>query len=123
MTALAKLRRSCRQAHRRPHGLGVLDRVITTWPVYRTARASTRLTVTGNNVTLSGYDFSLNGGWQVDASGDRDTIENSNFMVGANELVPIVAGASSTNLSVLHNTIDGSGDRASPHLSVTPVLG
>ena len=47
-------------------------------------------------------------------TGNNDTIENSNFAVGANELIPIVAGASSTNLSVLYDTIDGGGDSGNP---------
>src|SRR5262245_49447318 len=35
------------------------------------------ITVTGNNVTLDGYDFSLNGGWGVVVQGANTTILNS----------------------------------------------
>ncbi len=72
------------------------------------------INVTGNGVTLNGYDFSLNGGWRVNVTGKNDTIENSNFAVGANQQIPITAGATATNLSVLYNTIDGGGASANP---------
>jgi hypothetical protein len=65
--------------------------------------------VTGNNVTLNGYDFSLAGGWQVYVQGSNDTIENSNFKVGSNNLVPIGSSTSASNLTVIYNTIDGGG--------------
>src|SRR5215471_9473988 len=42
------------------------------------------VTVTGNNVTLSGYDFSLNGGWGVYITGTGATIQDSYFRVGSN---------------------------------------
>ena len=38
--------------------------------------------ITGNNVTLSGYDFSLHGGYGVLVTGANDTITNSNFGLG-----------------------------------------
>ena len=43
--------------------------------------------VTGNNVTLNGYDFSLNGGWEVyiEDGASNTLIENSNFLVGSND--------------------------------------
>jgi hypothetical protein len=72
------------------------------------------INVTGKNVTLNGYDFSLGGGWRVNVTGANDVIENSNFKVGTRELAPITAGATSTNLSVLYNTIDGGGATGTP---------
>ena len=48
--------------------------------------------ITGNNVTLNGFDFSLHGGWSIDvASGvTGTTIENCNFSMGASETVAIL---------------------------------
>src|SRR5882724_5655299 len=41
--------------------------------------------ISGSNITLSGYDFSLNGGWGVSInSGNNVTVENSKFVVGSN---------------------------------------
>jgi T5SS/PEP-CTERM-associated repeat protein len=65
--------------------------------------------VTGNNVTLNGYDFSLNGGWDVYVTGTNDVIENSFFKVGTANQQPIGAGISASNLTIIDNTIDGSG--------------
>ena len=68
------------------------------------------VTVTGNNVTLNGYDFSLNGGWEVYVSGASNTvIENSKLLVGSNNLVPIQSNSAASNLTVEYNTIDGGG--------------
>ena len=56
------------------------------------------VTVTGNNVTLHGYDFSLNGGWEVYVSGASNTvIENSKLLVGSNNLVPIQSNSAASN--------------------------
>ena len=66
------------------------------------------VTVTGSNVTLSGYDFSLNGGWGVVVQGANTKILDSNFKVGSNGNMPILATASSSNLTVMSVTIDGS---------------
>jgi hypothetical protein len=68
------------------------------------------ITVTGNNITLDGYDFSLNGGWGVVVQGANTKILNSNFFVGANSNKPILAAVSSSNLSVAFSTIDGHND-------------
>ena len=68
------------------------------------------VTVTGNNVTLNGYDFSLNGGWEVYVSGASNTvIENSKFLVGSNNLVPIQSNSAASNLTIEYNTMDGGG--------------
>jgi hypothetical protein len=68
------------------------------------------INVTGNNVTLDGYDFSLNGGWGVVVQGANTKILDSNFFVGANSNKPILAAVSSSNLSVAFSTIDGHDD-------------
>lgn len=68
------------------------------------------VTVTGSNVTLDGYDFSLNGGWGVVVQGANTKIMDSNFLVGANSNKPILATASSSNLTVMYSTIDGHND-------------
>ena len=66
------------------------------------------IVVSGNNVTLNGYDFGRAGGWgiYVGAKATNTVIRNSNFLVGANNLVPINAGAGSGNLTILDNTFD-----------------
>ena len=58
------------------------------------------ITVTGNNVTLDGYDFSLNGGWQVRCESANTTIVNSKFVIGANNLSAIFGPSNGTNISV-----------------------
>lgn len=66
--------------------------------------------IAGNNVTLSGYDFSGGGGWTVYVdSGTNVTIENSNFLVGSNHQDPIFVSAPASNVSILNNVIDGAG--------------
>ncbi|MET4290675.1 hypothetical protein ABIB06_001442 [Bradyrhizobium sp. LB8.2] len=68
------------------------------------------VTVTGNGITLDGYDFSLDGGWGVVVHGDNTKIQNSNFFVGANSNKPILAAVSSSNVTVAYCTIDGHND-------------
>lgn len=72
--------------------------------------------ITGNNVTLDGYDFSLNGGWTVQINGAANTrIVNSLFVETASQgQPPIVTDAAATNLYVGYTTIDGGGTLASP---------
>jgi hypothetical protein len=70
------------------------------------------VTVTGNNVTLDGYDFSLNGGWQVSVDAANTKIMNSSFVVGSNDYTPIVGTEHASNLSVAYCTIDGAGHDA-----------
>lgn len=48
-------------------------------------------TVTGNNVTIDAWDFSENGGWQVEVTGNDCIIQNCRFIIGANNLQPINA--------------------------------
>jgi Bacterial Ig-like domain/RTX calcium-binding nonapeptide repeat (4 copies) len=68
--------------------------------------------VTGNNVTLDGYDFSLNGGWQVYVNGDNTTIRNSYFKTGSNGLDPIYCYLDADNVTILNNVIDGNAANA-----------
>jgi hypothetical protein len=72
--------------------------------------AAHQVHITGNNVTLSGYDFSGGGGWTVYVdSGTNATIENSKFLVGSNHQDPIFVSAPASNVSILNNVIDGAG--------------
>jgi hypothetical protein len=66
--------------------------------------------VTGNNVTLDGYEFSLNGGWGVVVQGANTRILDSNFSVGSNHNKPINALPSASQLYVGYSTIDGNND-------------
>lgn len=65
------------------------------------------VTLTGSNVTLDGYDFSLDGGWQVRVKASRSRIVNSKFVVGSNDLLPIVGSPEASHLDISHCTIDG----------------
>ena len=68
------------------------------------------VTITGDNVTLDGYDFSLNGGWKVDvASGNNITIKNCNFEVGTNLKQPIYVDTPASNVTIKNNIINGAG--------------
>ena len=71
---------------------------------------STRtVNITGNNVTLDGYDFSLHGGYQVYVSGANTTIRNSNFALGTNTGAYLISGGpSALNLTVEYCTMDAS---------------
>jgi hypothetical protein len=65
--------------------------------------------VTGNNVTLDGYDFSLHGGYQVAVSGANVTISDSNFVLGTNTGGYLIWGDSTaTNLTIKYCTMDAS---------------
>ncbi len=72
------------------------------------------VTVTSSNVTLNGYDFGLDGGWGINiAAGVTNTvIENSHFLVGANNNVPVNAAAGCGNLTLLDNTFDGGSSQS-----------
>lgn len=71
------------------------------------------INVSGSNVTLSGYDFSLNGGWQVSVNGGTNVaIENSKFVVGSNGNTPIYVSPNASNVTIQNNLIDGAGTSA-----------
>ncbi|MGY4508851.1 Ig-like domain-containing protein [Bradyrhizobium sp. USDA 3650] len=66
-----------------------------------------QVTVTGGNVTLDGYDFSLAGGWSVITQAANTTISNSNFKIGSNSNFTIYGDNGSSNLTVKNCVIDG----------------
>jgi hypothetical protein len=70
------------------------------------------IVVSGNNVTISGYEFGRSGGWgiHVDAKAANTVVKNCNFLVGDNHLVPINAGAGSGNLTILDNTFNAANN-------------
>jgi hypothetical protein len=69
--------------------------------------------ITGNNVVLSGWDFSLEGGWQVMATNaNNPIISNNYFKIGANGLQPISLlgvpnGYTGQGATIVNNVIDG----------------
>ena len=67
--------------------------------------------VTGNNVTLNGFNFSLEGGWSILIEGgvSGTTIENCDFVVGTNNQSPINALGGSSNLTLLDNSFNCGG--------------
>lgn len=92
-----------------PAGLALKDPATISMAGVSVNTATKIVTVTGNNVTLNGYDFSLSGGWQVSVQAANTTITNSNFLIGSNNLAPIVSTASASNMTVSYCTIDGAG--------------
>src|SRR5882724_3061524 len=78
--------------------------------------------INGSNVTLSGYDFSLNGGWQVSVNGGSNvTIANNYFAVGSNNLTPIYVGTGASNTTIQNNEISGAGHSAQMLVAVNGV--
>jgi hypothetical protein len=67
--------------------------------------ANRLIRVTGDNVTLDGFDFSLHGGYQVYIDGQFTTIKNSFIGLGRG----IQAGAGSSNLTVSNCVLEGTG--------------
>ncbi len=94
-----------------PRGTALKDPTTISMPGVSIDTTRHIIFVTGSNVTLDGYDFSLHGGWSVYIErGRSDTvIENSKFLVGANNLVPIAAESGAGKLTVEYCTIDGGG--------------
>ncbi len=73
-----------------------------------TINATTKIaTVTGNDVTLDGYDFSLGGGWGIDVKAANTRVVNSKFLVGANGHQPFHGLDNAANLYVGYSVIDG----------------
>jgi hypothetical protein len=69
--------------------------------------SSRSINITGSNITLNGYDFSLHSGYQVSVSGDNATIENSNFALGSNTGAYLINGEGN-NLTIKYCTFDAS---------------
>ena len=70
--------------------------------------------ISASNVTLDGYDFGSAGGWSIYIrAGVADVVvQNSHFLVDANNVVPINAGVGAGNLTVRCNAFDGGRRRS-----------
>ncbi len=82
--------------------------------------SSHTVTVTGNNITLDGYDFSLHGGIELVIQSDNVTVENCNFAVGTNQGsqgTVVSATSAAGNVTFLDNNFNGND------VAVTPQLG
>ena len=64
-----------------------------------------------NNAVISGWDFSLEGGWTVQILSNNATIANSNFKVGANLRPPIIVGDSGQQCNHSQQCHRWGGDR------------
>lgn len=97
-----------------PTGAALTDPATASMPGVSVDRSAHSITVSGSNVTLSGYDFGLSGGWQVNVTGGANnvTIQNSRFQVGLNNLMPIQAYYGGT-INVLNNAFDGGASSGS----------
>lgn len=67
--------------------------------------------ISGSNVVLDGYDFSLAGGWWLNISGGSNiTVSNCNFLISTNAISNcILRSGNSTNVTITKNIIDGAG--------------
>lgn len=63
-------------------------------------------TISGNNVTLTCYDFGLENGWQVDVTGNNATLTNDNFKIGTNKLAPLLFDIGAVGGTVKYVTLD-----------------
>ena len=70
------------------------------------------VTITGNNVTLNGIDFSLHGGAQLIIDGNGDTVSNCNFLYGTSMASAgryyIISGSGS-NITIEDCVLNGNG--------------
>ena len=67
------------------------------------------VTFSADNVTLDGWDFSLEGGWGVDCSGHTGIIiQNCKIKIGTNLKLPIHASSTTGDLTIRFSEIDGS---------------
>jgi hypothetical protein len=62
--------------------------------------------ITGDNITLDGYDFSLHGGYVVRVYGSNDTIADSNFVMGSNTAYYLIQDYGN-NFTLKYDTLDG----------------
>lgn len=94
-----------------PSGKSLKDPTTIVMPGVSLDRLHHFVRVTGNGVTLDGYDFSLHGGWGVyiDPGASGTLITNSKFMAGANNVIPIAAQAGAGSLTVQYCSFDGGG--------------
>jgi hypothetical protein len=94
-----------------PAGIALKDPVTLNQPGVSVDIVNHVVTITGNNVTIKGYDFSLEGGlWHIDDQGTNNTVTQSNFKVGTSydRRDSVVSGG--TNFTFTYNTIDGGGN-------------
>jgi DnaJ-class molecular chaperone len=94
-----------------PAGTTLKDPATGTLPAGVTRDSTNHIfNVSGDNVVISGWDFSLEGGWEVDVnSGSGVIIEDNNFKSGSNGNGAIYLTPGSSNATVQYNNIDGSG--------------
>jgi Bacterial Ig-like domain len=71
--------------------------------------SSRTIFISGNNITLSGYDFGLHNGYQVVITGNNDTVTNSNFALGTNTGADLIS-VSGSNAVISHDTMQASTD-------------
>ena len=92
-----------------PAGTYLKDPLTTAADGWAVDTTNHQIRVKANNVRLDGYDFSLHGGYGIYIlAGIRGTVVvNSKFLVGTNNVVPIVAEADAGDLTIKYNTIDG----------------
>ena len=65
--------------------------------------------VSGNNITISNIDFSLDGGWQLIVEGGQNlTVTNSNFAIGSNGNA-MFNQVSANNTVFMYDTFNGNG--------------
>jgi hypothetical protein len=69
----------------------------------------------GSNMTVSGYDFSLNGGIMLNISGANNVVSGNKFAVAPNCVGPLIYFTTSSNstLKITKNTFDGGGGACS----------
>src|SRR5262249_49912615 len=66
--------------------------------------------VNASNVTISGWDFSLHGGYSLKIEGDNDTVANNRFALGANHAaVTDLIGIDGNNATIIYNDLNGNG--------------
>ena len=93
-----------------PSGTVLKDPSTISMPGVSVDLADHVINVSGSNVTLNGYDFSGDGGWEVSVnSGSNITIENCNFAVGSNDNSPIYVTSAASNVTIIDNIINGAG--------------
>ena len=64
-----------------------------------------------NNAVINGWDFSGNGGYEVNIDSNNVTIENCYFAVGSNAqpLLRVGYGVTTDNVTIINNVFDGEG--------------
>src|SRR5690242_16052413 len=107
-----------------PSGTALKDPSLISMAGVSVNKTAHTVTVAGSNVVLTGYDFSLGGGWEVIVQGANDTVRNSKFVVGPNQgsmgtVLNVTRSAS--NFSFLCNSVDGANVPVTAQLGTTIV--